>query len=255
MIEKWKLAVKEFLKDYEENDDVIGAMLCGSYANDNQNENSDIDICLILKDEVLSIKRGIKESNSYLIDYFIGYYETFKNYMDEEFELNDFSTINMLAFSKIIYDLTGETKKLQDLALSYIDREISPITSSKLAVNNYQIWKYQNELKTALSEESTNFNLIYYKLLDKILNYYYEYLELPKLPITKAYKILTNEDYKDKFHIFKVPEQEFIRIFALCYEINKPTIMYKNISLLISYYYEKVGGFNIKKFLIENKLN
>ena len=32
MIEKWKLALKEFLRQYEDNDDVIGAMLCGSYA-------------------------------------------------------------------------------------------------------------------------------------------------------------------------------------------------------------------------------
>ena len=32
MVEKWKLSLKKFLKDYEENEEVTGAILYGSYA-------------------------------------------------------------------------------------------------------------------------------------------------------------------------------------------------------------------------------
>ena len=63
--------LKEFLKEYEDNDDVIGAILCGSYATGNQNEYSDIDVQLILKDTCDYSIHGVTESNSFLIEYFI----------------------------------------------------------------------------------------------------------------------------------------------------------------------------------------
>ena len=49
MVEKWKLALREFLKKYEDNDDVTGAILCGSYATNTNNEYSDINVYLVLK--------------------------------------------------------------------------------------------------------------------------------------------------------------------------------------------------------------
>ena len=49
MVEKWKLALKELLSNYENNEDVVGAVLCGSYATGNNNDNSDIDVYLVLK--------------------------------------------------------------------------------------------------------------------------------------------------------------------------------------------------------------
>ena len=47
MLEKWKRALSLFLEEYEDNDDVIGALLCGSYASGNETNNSDIDVHLI----------------------------------------------------------------------------------------------------------------------------------------------------------------------------------------------------------------
>ena len=84
MVDKWKIALKEFLKDYEEDDDVIGAILCGSYASGNQNDNSDIDVYLVLKDSVSYRERGNTESNSYLIEYFMNPVRKIKEYMQKE---------------------------------------------------------------------------------------------------------------------------------------------------------------------------
>ena len=89
MIEKWKLALREFLKKYEEDDDVIGAILCGSYATGNQNEYSDIDVYLVLKNDVNYQERGNVDSNSYLIEYFMSPVWKIKKYMAEEFNDND----------------------------------------------------------------------------------------------------------------------------------------------------------------------
>ncbi len=254
MIEKWKLALKEFLRQYEDNDDVIGAMLCGSYAAGNQNEYSDIDVYLILKDNVNYQERGNIDSNSYLIEYFMSPKSEIEKYMEKEFIDGKQVTANMLAYGKIIYDLDGSVKELQDEALSYIDRSIDNIKSEKLDMNNYHIWDNFDELKVCLKENNPNFNLIYYNLLGFVYDAYCEYLSIPKLPKTKVYKILTDEEYRRKYHVFKLPEEEFIKLYIRCFDMDKLSIMYKNMEALINYYYKKQGGFNIRTFKLKSKL-
>ena len=254
MVEKWKLALKEFLKQYEEDDDIIGAILCGSYASGNFNEKSDIDVYLVLKDDLNYQKRGNTESNSYLIEYFMNPVWKIKDYMKEEIGNNNLSTVSMFAYGKIIYDLDGMVKELQDLALSYIDSPLKNIRSKKLDINNYHIWDYLDELKVSLDENRSDFNIIYYDLLWKVYYSYSEYLAIPIYPKSKIYKVLTNEDFRKKYHAFKLPENSFIRLYLDCFEIDKPIIMYKNISKLIDYYYEKQGGFNIRTFELKTDL-
>ena len=254
MVEKWKLALKEFLKKYEEDDDVIGALLCGSYATGNQNEYSDIDVYLVLKDNVTYFLRGNSESNSFLIEYFMNTKEGIKDFMEKEFNNFKHSTTNMFAYGKIIYDLDGSVKELQDLALEYIDRPFKNISLSKLDINNYHVWDLLDELKISLKEERLDFNKIYYMLLNDIYDIYAEYLGIQKLPKTKIYKILTDEDYRKKYHVFKLPEDEFINLYLKCYNLDKHDRMYKNIEKLINYYYKKQGGFNIRTFELKTEI-
>lgn len=255
MIEKWKLSLKEFLKQYEENDKVVGAILCGSYANSSNDEYSNINVYLILKDGICFEEKGCSESNSYFIEYIIRTSSKIEECMEKEFEEGWQTTANMLAYGKIIYDLDGSAKRIQNKALEYIDKRIDNITGYKLDINNYHLWHYLDELKLSLRENNPDFNLMYYSLLGEVYNKYAEFLALPKLPKTKIYKILTNEDYRRKWHVFKLPEEEFIKLYIKCFEIDRVSVMYKNIYDLISYYYERQGGFNIRKLSIKTSIN
>lgn len=253
MVEKWKLSLKEFLERYEQDDDVVGAILCGSYANDNYNEYSDIDVYLVMKNSANYQERGNVDSNSYLIEYFKSPVWKIKKNMEDEYNINKLTTANMFAYGKVIYDLDGSVKELQDFALEYIDKPLNGISTRKLYNNNYFIWDNLDELKTSLNENNPQFNFIYYRLLDIVYDSYCEYLGIPKLPKTKIYKILTNEDYRRKYHVFRLPEDEFIKLYINCFEIQKPEVMYKNIENLINYYYKKQGGFNIRTFLLRTE--
>lgn len=254
LVEKWKIALKEFLSKYEDDDDVVGAILCGSYATGNQNEYSDIDVQLVLKDTCDYSVHGVTESNSYLIEFFINPAYKIKEYMELNYKKNRQMTQNMFAYGKIIYDLDGSVKQLQDLALEYIDRPFEVISGKKMDMNNYHVWDYLDELKVSLKESSPSFNLIYYKLLDGLYESYCELQGIPKLPISRIYKILTDEDFRKKCHIFKIPEKEFIKLYVKCFEIDKPDKMYKNIEELIDYYYKRQGGFNIRQFKLRTEL-
>lgn len=255
MVEKWKLALKEFLKKYEEDDDVIGAVLYGSYALDDYDDSSSINVYLVLKDGCNYSKRGDIDSNSYLVEYFMNTKYKIINCMEYEFKENKQFTAMIFAYGKIIYDTDGTVKYLQDKALEYIDKPFNEIGSYELDKNNYYLWNYLDKLKVALKENNPQFNLIYYSLLDSVYDMYAEFLALPKLPKVKVYKILTDKEYRRKYHVFKLPEDEFIKLYIKCFEIDKPANMYKNIESLINYYYKKQGGFNIRTFEIEIKNN
>ena len=83
-----------------------------------------------------------------------------KEEMEDEFNENKLCTINMFAYGKIIYDLDGNVKKLQNLALEYIDKPLKSIVSNKLDNNNYHIWDYLDELKVSLKENREDFRTI-----------------------------------------------------------------------------------------------
>ena len=170
--------------------------------------------------------------------------------VQDEFNNNKNSTSMMFAYGKIIYDLDDTVKYLQSKALEYVDSSFNEITSMKLDTNNYHLWNYLNKLKVMLKEDNPEFNLIYYSLLSDVYDMYSEFLGLSKLPKSKVYKILSSEDYRRKHHIFKLPEEEFIKLYLKCFELDKPSIMYNNMEKLINYYYKKQGGFNIRTFEI-----
>lgn len=256
MVEKWKLALKEFLKKYEEDDDVVGAILCGSYANDTYNDSSDINVYLVLKNSVKEIEEGHTESNSYLISYFKRNSNSIKKLMNIDYEAtNSLVVANMFAYGKIIYDLDGSVKELQDLALDYIDRPLRNIDATLFDINNRFLATSMIELKEALKEQRPDFNIIYYELLKHIYIDYCEYEGIPTYQESKIYKILTDEEYRKKSHIFKVPDNKFIKLYLNCYEIEKPNVMYNNIKKLLDYYYERIGGFNIRQFKIRTELD
>ena len=250
MVEKWKIALKEFLKKYEEDDDVIGALLFGSYANDTYNDYSDINVYLILKDSVNYSEDGITESNSYIINYSMRNQSYIKDVMYDEYEYSGPGqvTANIFAYGKIIYDLDNKVKELQNLALEYIDKPIKNINSGLLDMFNKSAWCMMEELKETLSEENPDFNRVYYMLLDEIYYDYCGYEAIPRLPKYKIYKMLTNKEYREKNHVFKIPDKKFVDLYIKCYEENKPKIMFDNITKLLNYYYEKQGGYNIRNY-------
>lgn len=252
-MDKWKLALKEFLKEYEEDDNVIGAILCGSYANKLDNEYSDIDVILVLKDTLNYTEKGISYVQSFMIEYFKLPVRIIKRYFKENYDNRKLTMINMFAYGKIIYDLEGKVKELQDIALDYIDKPLDVPSNYEVTLNNYHIWDNLDELKCLLNEDSINFNMVYYNLLWKVYEAYSSYLSIPILPKTKLYKILTDNDYRKKYHAFKLPEEEFIRRYLRCYNEVRKDEMYKNISNLVEYYYTKQGGFNIRTFKLKKE--
>ena len=234
MVEKWKIALKEFLKQYEEDDDVVGALLFGSYSNNTYNDYSDINVYLVLKNTANYSETGVTESNSYIINYYKKSINEIKDTLHDEIIISNRMYINIFAYGKIIYDLDGSLKTLQD-------------------IYNKEIWYELKNLKALLPEERADFKICYYRLLDDIYFKYSRYKCIQRPQESKIYKILTDQKYREKTHVFKLPEEEFIKLYLKCYEEKDYDTMYKNISRLIDYYYTKQGGFNIRTYELKTE--
>ena len=50
-MEKWQLALEKFLDEYKNEDYFVGALLTGSYATGNYDNNSDIDVYIVTTNE------------------------------------------------------------------------------------------------------------------------------------------------------------------------------------------------------------
>lgn len=44
---KWKIALEIFLKEWQDKEEVVGALVCGSYITGNPSKRSDIDVHII----------------------------------------------------------------------------------------------------------------------------------------------------------------------------------------------------------------
>ena len=119
----WQNILNDFLKEYENKDYVIGAVLGGSYATGNNTENSDIDIHIITK-EVVWKERGNKIIDGMMVEYFINPITELYKYMEDDHNRKKrMSTASMFGYGKIMFDKTGEIKNLQAKALEYYQIE------------------------------------------------------------------------------------------------------------------------------------
>ena len=115
-MQTWELAVEKFLIKYKDEDYFLGAILTGSYATGNYDENSDIDIYIVTKDNVTWRERGNKNIDGFLIEYFINPKKKILSYFEQELKDYHLSTTMIFVNGKILYDKDGSVQELINIA-------------------------------------------------------------------------------------------------------------------------------------------
>lgn len=112
-MDKWTLALETFLKDWKDREDVVGALVCGSYVTGYPLKRSDIDIHIILADHVEWRERGNRVVNVFLIEYFANPPAQIRKYYQDDF--NKQRTMSMVQFKtgRIVFDYTRIIKNLK----------------------------------------------------------------------------------------------------------------------------------------------
>lgn len=235
----WKLALKEFIKPYLKDEEVEAILLVGSYAVNNQDKYSDIDVYIILNDNAIYRERGNKLVNNYLIEYFINPIHIVKEYIKNDKRGHGGSMANMLINGKILFDKNNIVPKLKKEAKK---AKMQPVIEKDL-MKYYACWHAYDEYQAAVYHN----NLQYYFCLKYLIDCYLannNYCLLPELKIEKFFK---NPDYRKKYNIAPFPNNEFNKLVINCFD--KPNK--KNLKRLYDFVI-KDGNFDINNFKLKS---
>lgn len=251
-MDDWKVAVDKFLEQYIKEDYFLGAILTGSYATDNQDENSDIDIYILTADDTKWRERGNKNVNGFLIEYFINPKRQVLSYLESELENYHLSTTMMLVNGKILCDKDGSINELIHIAKNNFNlREVDKV---KYKMNCYNVWDGFDELE-AKYHKREDIEFAYNIFLQRVIEAYFYNRQIPSIPLNKIEKILRDEAYRKKYNIQKLPEQDFIIRLLNCFDEKDYDKKFDNAKELYQYFEDAFNDFDIDDFVVRSNID
>lgn len=249
---KWELAVEKFLDNYKNEDCFLGAILTGSYATGNNDENSDIDIYIVTADDTEWRERGNKNIDGYLIEYFINPKRKILSYMDKELQDYHMSTTMIFVNAKILSDKDGSVQELIDIAKNNANlNNLADVDNFKFKMNCYGVWDGFDELESKYNKHE-DIDFSYYIFIQRVLESYFYNKQIPSIPLNKIEVILKNEEYKKKYNVKKLPDQEFILKTIKCLDEKNYDKKFQNAKELYLYFLNEFKDFDINNLIIRS---
>lgn len=253
-MKQWETALNAFLEEWKNREDVVGAIVCGSYVTGNPSPHSDIDVHIILLDEVKWRKRGNVVVDDYLIEYFANPPRQIKKYFEEDYKnLRPHSMVQFLT-GKIIFDKFGEIKKLKEEAKVWLDKEYNELNDISLELIKYHLWDTLDNLTDCYEQDRTDFDFVYYNSLKVLFEEYSKYLRTEIMPFYQVFRYISDPNFIEKYLANSFPDKYFSDKFLNCLNDNKKETRMKMYDELIDYVLDKMGGFNIDGWEIRSSV-
>jgi len=249
-MEAWETVLNKFLAEWKEKDEVVGAVLAGSYATGSATDHSDIDIHIVLADNVDWRERGNKIVDGFLIEYFANPVPQIKKYFEDEHQKNRRTCATMYAAGKILFDKNETVQTLQSESKEFITKPFRKQSDAEVEILKYYLWDQLDNLKELNLTKSPIFNYAYFKALSKIIDVYAGFLQVEIAPPSKIYKYYTDEGFRKKYLIDKFPDDNFTDLAVECLVRSD----YSNIEKLTEYTFDQMDEFNIDGWKLHSKV-
>ncbi|MFA1739895.1 hypothetical protein [Lysinibacillus fusiformis] len=107
---------------WQDRDEVVGALICGSYVTVHPSERSDIDVHIILSNDVTWQEGGNQIIDGFLIEYFANPSGQIQRYFQDDF--NKHRTMAMVQFQTghNSFDYTGIINELKIEAYAWLEK-------------------------------------------------------------------------------------------------------------------------------------
>ena len=244
--QKWQI-VNNFLKKYESDKCFIGAVLAGSYASGNYNENSDIDLYIITTNDNKTIERGMKKIDNHFLEYFINPVDVINKNFQEGKHNKGCLDIRMLSNSKILIDKTGEVKRLVEEAKQILKNGPEKPDSYTYQINCYMVWSRFDELDIKYkNKEDLEFN--YNVFLNQVIYSYFQNKQLFLINACKIESIIKDKQFRENYNIGKELEPEFCRLLLNCLEEKDYNNRYRCAKELYTFFKNEFKDFDINNF-------
>lgn len=254
LMNPWELALEQFLSTWKQSEDVVAALVCGSYITGEPSNRSDIDVHIILSDEVEWRERGNCIINGLLIEYFANPPKQIKNYFQEDY--NDHYTMAMVQFltGKVIFDHIGIIEQLKQDALSWKSKSYEELSPSLIEIKKYTLWDAYDNLLDCYEQERSDFTFVYYNSLCHLFDMYCSMLRIEKIPHYQINRYLCEASYLEKYMKQAFPDQQFRNLYIEAMNVTNAAKMIECYKNLTAYVLQETGGFNIDGWKVRSKL-
>lgn len=251
-MQKWEKALNKFLEKYINQPWFEGALLCGSYASGNQNKFSDIDIAIVGKNDMGWQEKSNCYVDGFLMEYTINPVYKVQEYMKSGFDNHRFIDQNMYAYGVILHDKHGIMKKLRQQSVRDLKKKIKPFSKYSNDFRKYHLWDKYDELHS-LKSDGYHADLIYWLLIDGLIDAYYDFKCLPHVSHAKIEKILTNKAFAKRYHADQLPDKKFTKLLLDCFNAKQKDKI-PAVDKLYEYVMKSGGGFDIGQFRGKRKI-
>ena len=248
----WERALTVFLEKWRYREDVIGAIVCGSYVTGNPSPHSDIDVHIILSDEVNWRTRGNVVVDNYLIEYFVNPPKQIKKYFEEDYkDLRPHSMVQFLT-GKVIFDKFDEIKKLKDEAKGWMNKEPNALNEVALELMKYNLWDLMDNLSDCYEQDREDFDFVYYNSLRVLYEEYARYLRTDIIPFYQVFRYMSDPHFLEKYLAKSFPDTNFREKFLPCLKDRENVSKMKMYKDLTDYVLDQMGGFTIDGWKIQS---
>lgn len=243
----YKKAIKDFLIFWQNKKNVRGAFLVGSYAAGLETSRSDIDICIILKDNVGHWRRGNTIVLGFLIEYALYSEPYFEMLQRQDLLEGKRLRTRMIATGHIIFDKDGSLKQFQKKARRLLARKMPRLNKEQVELRKYYLWDQLDNLKDLAEREVPGFEYAYFAALQEIIAFYAAFLRIEIPRPARIHRFITDEDFRSRYDINEIPDTVFTGLFEKA--MHGPSL--KMIEQITEHVYEKTGGFSINGWYLQ----
>jgi predicted nucleotidyltransferase len=250
----WEDALEEFLLDFKDQDDVLAAVVCGSYITGNPTKRSDIDVHIILSETSTWRERGNKIIDGYLIEYFMNPPRQIRKYFEEDYR--DYRSMSMVQFitGRVIFDKSGITKQLIEEAKVWKDRKYTELPAIMKEIKKYGIWDSYDNLLDCYEENRPDFNLVYFNAMYTLFNDYCRFQSLEQIPVYQISSYLTDPSYLIKYLKEPFQDKHFAETFLKGITTMDKREMLNTYKELTERVFNQLGGFDIDGWKVQSEV-
>ena len=199
---------------YFENAHVLGCYFYGSYLTGLNNENSDIDLHIVFDNsDTKHLIRGVKYISGIKIEYFEKPISDLYLSVDNGYNSRNAAWLSIIGTSRIIFDRTGQLNALQQYAINKYKEPLPRLDIETVKEYISIIGNRMEKLEKCAVDNSPDFIRLYHLTIEKIRKFYHDVNGLAQVQTTKVYRVYTDEQYRESYSGYEIPEPEFIAIY------------------------------------------
>lgn len=199
---------------YLNNEHVLGILFYGSFLTGFNNSQSDIDLHIIFDDSNPDhLIRGNKIIGGTRIEYFEKPIRDVYLTILEDYQTQNNASLTIFGKSYVVYAKDNEIENLQNYVLKKFQDDLPPLSLNEAMEQVSIINNRMEKLEQYARDNYPFFEHLYHLTIDKIRRFYHSLMGIPRIEVSKGFRLYKDPIYRKSFCIDKLPEQEFLDIY------------------------------------------